>query len=360
MGAQGDAPVVAVVGATGAAGSTVIRVLEERNFPIAELRVFASPRSAGRRVAWRGGEAIVRPVADDGLRGVDLAFFAAGAETSRRHVPALASGGAVAIDKSSAYRLDPDVPLVVPEVNAATLSGHRGIVANPNCVAVALTVVLAPLQREFGLRHVTAATYQAASGAGLALVQELSAQQHAAVDGGSPTASVYPHVLHGNVVPGGWAMQGDDTEEEHKVVAETRRVLDLPALPISVTTVRVPVAVGHSIALWVELDSPVDAERARRVLRQSPGIVVEDDPARQRYPTPLDVQGRDEVWVGRIRGDRSREHALAMFVVVDNLRKGAATNAVQVAELLIAGNRDLRHGSGVGASDGQSRPLTIP
>jgi aspartate-semialdehyde dehydrogenase len=279
----------------------------------------------------------VDAVGDGALAGVDVAFFAAGAATSRAQAPTVAAGGGLAVDKSSAFRLDPDVPLVVPEVNPGDLAGHRGIVANPNCVAVPLTVALAPLHRAFGLRHVTAATYQAASGAGLGLMQELRRQEEAAAGGGEPEASVYPHVLHRNVVPGGWAMDGAETEEEQKVVAETRRVLGLPELPVSVTTVRVPVLVGHSIAVWVELETDAGAEAARRVLEGAPGITVEDDPGVHRYPTPLAVEGTDTVWVGRIRDDRSREHGLAMFVAADNLRKGAATNAVQIAELLVAG-----------------------
>ena len=332
-------PVVAVVGATGAAGGTLLRVLDERSFPRADLWLFASERSAGTRVRTRDGEREVRAVDDSGLRGADIVFFAAGAQTSRRHAPTVAGAGGVAVDKSSAYRMEPGVPLVVPEVNAHALSTHRGIVANPNCVAVPLTVVLAPLHREFGLRHVTAATYQAASGAGRGLVDELAEQVRDAAAGREPRASLYPHVLHGNVVPGGWAMQGDDTEEEVKVREETRRVLGLPQLPIGVTTVRVPSMVGHCIALWVELDSHAGADDARRVLASAPGVVVEDDGAAQRYPTPFAVAGTDAVMVGRIRDDASREHGLAMFVAVDNLRKGAATNAVQVAELVLARER---------------------
>ena len=328
-------PRVAVVGATGAAGSTLLRVLGERGFPMADLRVLASERSAGTVVPTPRGELAVRAVTDAELRGADIVFFAAGAGTSRRHAPGVADAGGVAVDKSSAYRMEPAVPLVVPEVNPEALQRHRGIVANPNCVAIPLAVVLAPLHREFGLRHVTAATYQAASGAGRELVAELAAQQCDDAAGREPRSDVYPHVLHGNVVPGGWAMQGDDTEEEAKVAAETRRVLDLPSLRISVTTVRVPVAVGHSVAVWAELDTDADADRARRILAAAPGVVVEDDPATQRYPTPRSVAGSDAVHVGRVRTDSSREHGLVLFVVADNLRKGAATNAVQVAELLL-------------------------
>jgi aspartate-semialdehyde dehydrogenase len=328
-------PRVAVVGVTGAAGSTLLRILEERAFPVGELLALASARSAGRSVEFAGREQRIAEATPDAVAGVDLCFLAAGSSTARTLAPAVAAGGGVAIDKSSAYRADPDVPLVVPEVNAHTLDRHRGIVANPNCVAVPLTVALAPLHRAFGLQRVTVATYQSASGAGRNLADELRAQQVADASGGTPAAEFYPHVLHGNVVPGGWSMEGDDTEEERKVVAETRRVLELPQLPISVSTVRVPVSVGHSAAVWLEFEGAVDAARARRVLAGAAGVKVVDDPQTQSYPTPLQAAGQDLVLVGRIREDMGRPGAIALFLCVDNLRKGAATNAVQVGELVV-------------------------
>ncbi|MDQ6855901.1 MAG: aspartate-semialdehyde dehydrogenase [Candidatus Dormibacteraeota bacterium] len=329
-------PVVAVVGATGAAGSTLLRVLEDRVFPIGDFRALASARSAGALVRFRDHDVPVEEVDEAALDGADIVFFAAGADTSRQFAPGVAAGGGVAVDKSSAYRMDLAVPLVVPEVNADTLARQTGIVANPNCVTIPLTVVLGPLHAQFGLRHLTVATYQAASGGGRALAAELGQQERDDAYGRPPRKTVYPHVLHGNVVPGGWPMVGDDTEEETKVIAEFRRVLDLPELPIGVTTVRVPVAVGHSAAVWIEFDQPVAADKARRLLSEAPGVLVVDDPATQQYPTPRAVAGSDEVHVGRIRADRSRENGLALFLAADNLRKGAATNAVQVAELLLA------------------------
>jgi aspartate-semialdehyde dehydrogenase len=332
---RSDGPAIAVVGATGAAGGTLVRILGERSFPASSMRLYASARSAGRRVATHTGDLEVRELTVSALDGADIVFFAAGAGTSRRHAPAVAASGGVAVDKSSAYRMDPEVPLVVPEVNAGALRLHHGIVANPNCVAIPLSIVLAPMQRAYGLRHVTVATYQAASGAGLGLAGELEAQVRDDAAGTSPVAHLYPHVLHGNVVPGGWTMQGDDTEEEVKVIAETRRVLGAPDLRMSVTTVRVPVAVGHSAAVWAELDSSVDPGDVRALLRESPGVVVVDDPAEQRYPMPRAVAGSDDVQVGRIRRDTGSEHGIALFFSADNLRKGAATNAVQVAELLL-------------------------
>ena len=332
---QADRPSVAIVGATGAAGSTLVRVLGERGFPAAGLRLYASARSAGTHVSTHLGDIEVQALTGDALGGTDVVFFAAGAATSRRHAPRVAGAGGVAVDKSSAYRMDPAVPLVVPEVNAGSLTGHHGIVANPNCVAIPLTIVLAPLHHAYGLRQVTVATYQAASGAGKALVDELEAQTRDVAEGKEPAARIYPHVLHGNVVPGGWSMQGDDTEEEVKVIGETRRVLSAPDLRMSVTTVRVPVAIGHSAAVWVELDAPADPNDVRALFAASPGVVVVDDPANQRYPTARGVAGSDDVQVGRIRRDTGRDNGIALFFSADNLRKGAATNAVQVAELLL-------------------------
>ena len=329
------APVVAVVGATGAAGSTLLRVLEDRVFPIADFRALASARSAGSTIRFRDHDVVVAEVSDDALRGADIVFMAAGSGTARRYAPVVAANGGVAVDKSSAYRMDPDVPLVVPEVNPEAIERHHGIVSNPNCVAIPLTVALAPLHRAFGLTHLTVSTYQAASGGGRALLQELGAQEREDAYGRPPKAEVYPHVLHGNVVPGGWTMEGADTEEETKVIAETRRVLDTPELPVSVTTVRVPVAVGHSAAVWAEFSDECTPDAARELLEAAPGVLVVDDPENQSYPTPRAVAGCDEVHVGRIRRDASRRNGLVLFLAADNLRKGAATNAVQVAELLI-------------------------
>ncbi len=329
------APRAALVGATGAAGSTLLRVLEERSFPLRELRVLASPRSEGATLRFRGEELRVAAVDAERLTGCELVFFAAGSETARTFAPTVAAAGGVAVDKSSFYRMDPAVPLVVPEVNGARVRDHQGVVSNPNCVAIPLAVVMAPLHRAFGLRRLTVATYQAASGGGRALREELEAQTRQDAAGEAPVPSVYPHVLHGNVVPGGWRMLGDDSEEEVKVVQEVRRLLELPDLPIGITTVRVPVSVGHSQAVWVELGEEASVAEARRVLGSAAGVRVSDDPATQTYPTPRSVAGSDDVHVGRIRRDQSRENGLALWIVADNLRKGAATNAVQVAELVL-------------------------
>ena len=334
-----SAPTVALVGATGAAGSTVLRVLEDRRFPLRELRTLASPRSVGSTVTFRGEELPVAVVEASRLHGCDIVFFAAGSATSKEYAPLVAAGGGVAVDKSSYFRMDPAVPLVVPEVNGERVREHRGIIANPNCVAIPLAVALAPLHRAFGLRHLTVATYQAASGAGRNLVAELAVQEQDDAAGRVPSNDFYPHVLHRNVIPGGWRMYGDDTEEEVKVTQEVRRLLELPELGVGITTVRVPVAVAHAAAVWVELETDADPAEARRILESAPGVRVLDDPATQAYPTPREVAGSDEVHIGRIRRDPSREHGLALFVVADNLRKGAATNAVQVAELVLEGRR---------------------
>jgi len=336
---QGNGLRVAVVGATGAAGSTVLRILHERRFPIAEFRALASARSAGTTVKLGEAEHTVAEVSDGALRGCDLVFFAAGSGTARRFAPVVAEQGGVAIDKSSAYRMDPAVPLIVPEVNGDEVTGEPGIVANPNCVAIPLTVALNPLHRAFGLRHLTVATYQSASGGGRNLVGELRAQEVADAEGREPEHPVYPHVLHGNVVPGGWSMHGLDNDEEVKVVQETRRVLGLPELRVSVSTVRVPVAVGHSGAVWAEFDTPADLDRARELLSTAPGVRYVDDPEAQQYPTPRSAAGTDDVWVGRLRPDAGNPGGLAFFWSADNLRKGAATNAVQVGELVLARRR---------------------
>jgi aspartate-semialdehyde dehydrogenase len=329
-------PVVSVVGATGAAGSTLVRILEERAFEVADLKLFASKQGKGATVRFRGADLTVREIDGDALCGSDIVFFAAGSSVSREFAPLVAEAGGLVVDKSSAFRMDPAIPLIVPEVNPEAMVARSGIIANPNCVVIPLTVALAPLHGVAGLTHLTVATYQSASGAGTALRQELRRQAQDDVAGNPPTAEAYPHVLHGNVVPGGWKMDGDETEEEVKVVGETRRVLNMPRLPIAVTTVRVPVEIGHSLAVWAEFDRELSAADARGILESAPGVKVVDDPGAQEYPTPRMAAGTDFVYVGRIRNDLTRRHGLSLFIAADNLRKGAATNAVQVAELALA------------------------
>ena len=342
---------VGVVGATGVVGRTMLRILEERGLAVDELRPMSSARSAGTNVDFGGESLRVVEATANAFAGLDMALFSAGARASRDLAPLAVEAGVVVIDNSSAWRLETDVPLVVPEVNPEAAQAHRGIIANPNCCAIPLTVVLQPISRMSPLRRVVVDTYQAASGAGRKLVDELHLQRKELAGGLPPRADVYPHVLEGNVVPGGWIMDStmpplalpvyeDDeagyayNQEELKIVAETRKILGLPGLAIAVTTVRVPVETGHSESVWIETDEALRPADVRATLAESPGIIVRDDPGNQVYPLALEAAGHDEVYVGRIRRDLSHERGLALWLAADNLRKGAATNAVQIAELL--------------------------
>jgi len=326
---------VAVVGATGAVGPVVLEVLAERGFPASEVVAFASARSAGSRIPFAGGELEVRELHDDSFDGFDLALCSAGGSTSKRYAPEAVARGCVVVDKSSAFRMDPSVPLVVPEVNPEALDGHRGIVSNPNCSTIQLVAALKPLHDAAGLTHVTVATYQAVSGTGAGAVKELHDQSRALLAGEAAEASVYPHQIAFNVLPQCDAFEGDSTTEETKLVNETHKILGDSELAISSTCVRVPVWRGHSEAVWIETREPLGAERARALLRDAPGVRVVDDPAAGAYPLPSAAAGTDDVLVGRIRDDASRRNGLSLFVVADNLRKGAATNGVQIAELLV-------------------------
>jgi aspartate-semialdehyde dehydrogenase len=314
-------------------GQEMFRVLEQRRFPVAKLKALASERSAGSQVAWRGEGVPVEALDERSFDGVDVALFSAGAGVSRAYAPVAAAAGALVIDNSSAWRMEDGVPLVVPEVNDGDLREGRGIVANPNCCAIPLTVVLEPLRRAAGLARVVVSTYQSASGAGRPLVDELWEQTRAIAAGGEPEAREYPHPLAMNVVPGGWTIEdGGFNEEEVKIVAETRKILHRPELRVVATCVRVPVPVGHGEAVFVETERELGVDEARAILRAAPGIVVQDGPGDQDYPTPAAVAGTDDVFVGRIRRDPSTRHGLALWIVSDNLRKGAALNAVQIAE----------------------------
>jgi len=326
---------VAVVGATGAVGPVVLEVLAERGFPASEVVAFASARSAGSRIPFAGGELEVRELHDDSFDGFDLALCSAGGSTSKRYAPEAVARGCVVVDKSSAFRMDPSVPLVVPEVNPEALDGHRGIVSNPNCSTIQLVAALKPLHDAAGLTHVTVATYQAVSGTGAGAVRELHDQSRALLAGEAAEPSVYPHQIAFNVLPQCDAFEGDSTTEETKLVNETHKILGDPSIAISSTCVRVPVWRGHSEAVWIETREPLGAERARALLRDAPGVRVVDDPAVGAYPLPSAAAGTDDVLVGRIRDDASRRNGLSLFVVADNLRKGAATNGVQIAELLV-------------------------
>ncbi len=328
---------VAIVGATGAVGTEFLGILEERRFPVTSLSLFASERSAGRELEFRGSPVTVRALPDDGDLEADVVFSSAGGSLSRAHAQAWARHGAIVIDNTSAWRMDPDVPLVVPEANGDDALAHRGIIANPNCSTIIALVALAPLHRAFGLRRATVATYQAVSGAGMAGIDELRDLTRAALDGDPLRPRKFRHSIAFNLFSHDSDI-GDDgyNVEERKLLLESRKILGLPELRISATCVRVPVFRAHSEAIHAEFEGPVSADAAREVLAAAPGIRVVDDRQRNTFPMPLDASGGDDVLVGRLREDTSLPGALALFVAGDQIRKGAALNAVQIAEHLIA------------------------
>ena len=328
---------VAVVGATGAAGQMTLRILEDRKFPVRELRCFASERSVGKTVTFRGDAVAVRRVEASAFTGIEIAFCSAGSAQSREIAPVLVAAGATVVDKSNAFRMDPHVPLVVPEINPHALRTHRGIVASPNCTTIVTVMPLKPLHDAGRLRRVVATSYQAVSGAGVNGIEDLREQTLAWARGEAIVPRFFPHQIAFNLIPHIDAFAADGyTGEEHKLVDETRKILELPDLSISPTTVRVPVFTCHSVAVNAETEAPVGAARARALFERFPGLRLWDDPAQGRYPMPVTVEGQDECYVGRIRDDLAHPNALNFWVVGDQLRKGAATNAVQIAELLLA------------------------
>jgi aspartate-semialdehyde dehydrogenase len=326
---------VAVVGATGMVGQAMREILEERDFPVAELRLLASERSRGRRLSFRGEEIEVQVLDEDSFRGIDLALFSAGASISLRFSPIAAEAGAVVVDNSSAFRMDENVPLVVPEVNPQDAFGHSGIIANPNCSTIQMVVVLKPLHDRSAMRRVIVSTYQSVSGTGKNAVEELEVQTREALEERKSAPRVYPHVIAFNCLPHiDVFLPGGYTKEEMKMVNETRKIMGIPDLPLSATTVRVPVFVSHSESVNVEFEEAVAPDEARRILASAPGVEVVDDPENDLYPLALDATGKDPCYVGRIRADISCPRALNLWIVSDNLRKGAALNAVQIAELI--------------------------
>ncbi|NLZ38275.1 MAG: aspartate-semialdehyde dehydrogenase [Firmicutes bacterium] len=336
---------VAVVGATGMVGQTLVQLLQERNFPVESLKLLASARSAGTEVEVQGKTYLVEEARPEAFAGVDIAFFSAGGAVSQELAPEAVERGAVVIDNSSAFRLNEDIPLVVPEVNPEALANHQGIIANPNCSTIQLVVALQPLHAVAGLKRVVVASYQAVSGAGKEAVDELLAQSEAVLAGKDamprerfPHANAkVQHQIAFNMLPQIDVFDDDDyTKEELKIIRETRKIMNLPDLRITSTTVRVPVIYGHSEAVNVEFERPITVAEAREALQNAPGIVVMDDPASLLYPMPAELAGRDEVFVGRLRVDRSVAYGINMWVVADNIRKGAATNSIQIAETLIA------------------------
>jgi aspartate-semialdehyde dehydrogenase len=321
---------VAGVGATGAVGRVMMELLRERSFPADDIVLFSSPRSAGTVVGGRTVQ-LLDETAD--LNGIDIALFSAGAGTSREWASKFVDAGAVVIDNSSAFRRDPSVPLVVSEVNPHAISMHRGLIANPNCSTMQLMVPLAPIHRAVGIERLVVSTYQSVSGTGKKAIDELDAQARASLNGAEmPAPELYPDHIAFNVIgaAGNFAEGDDHTDEERKMMFETRKILEDESIGIAVTCVRVPVRISHSIAVNIQTREPITADRVREMLGEAPGIALE------HVPSPLQAEGRDEVFVGRIRGDDSHPRALSMWVVADNLRKGAATNAVQIAELLVA------------------------
>jgi aspartate-semialdehyde dehydrogenase len=335
--------VVAVLGATGLVGQTMIAVLEERNFPVRTLVPLAAT-SGGRTVRFRGADIPVQQVQRDSFSGVDIAIFSAGGAASLTYAPEAASRGCVVVDNSSAWRMDPNVPLVVSQVNPGALAAHNGIVANPNCSTMQLAPLLKALSDTAGLERVVVATYQAVSGAGAKAVADLVQQRASVVSGGTPASTIYPHAVVSSPIPAIDVFLPDgSTKEETKVVNESRKILDLPNLRISATAVRVPVERSHSEAVHVELSRALSPDQARAAFAALQGVTVVDDPASHSYPLAADAAGSDEIYVGRVRTDASVEHGLAFWVVSDNVRKGAATNAIEIAELLV--RMDLVHGA---------------
>jgi aspartate-semialdehyde dehydrogenase len=330
--------VVAVVGATGAVGTEMIKVLEERKFPVTRLVPLASTRSAGGTVTFEGNEVPIEVLTKDSFAGVDIALFSAGADLSREFAPIAVKAGAVVIDNSAAWRMTPEVPLVVPEVNAHDIQRHKGIIANPNCSTIQMVVALKPLHDEARIKRIVVTTFQSVSGTGKDAMDELMAECQDLLSFKSASPKVYPYQIAFNCLP-----QIDDflpsgyTKEEMKMVHETRKIMGDQSIHVTATTVRVPVYVGHSEAINIETERKLSANQARAILSTAPGVLLYDDPEHKIYPMPLEVAGKDEVYVGRVREDESIANGLNLWVVADNLRKGAALNAVQIAEHLAQG-----------------------
>lgn len=330
---------VAVVGATGAVGNMMIKVLEERRFPVETLTLLASERSKGKKLSFRGNEVEVQVLTEDSFKELELALFSAGASVSKKFAPLAARDGCIVVDNSSAFRMDPEVPLVVPEVNPDDVEKHKGIIANPNCSTIQMVVALKPIYDKAGIRRIVVSTYQAVSGTGKRAMAELSAQVRAIVNSENVRSEVYPHQIAFNCLPHiGSFLPNGYTEEEMKMVNETRKILGDPNIQVTATTVRVPVYYGHSEAINIETEHKISAEEVRTLLKNAPGVKVVDDPTNFVYPMPLDAEGQDETLVGRIREDISIPNGIDMWVVADNIRKGAATNAVQIAEILSSRN----------------------
>jgi aspartate-semialdehyde dehydrogenase len=329
---------VAVVGATGAAGQTTLKILAERKFPVRELRAFASERSVGKTVTFAGEAIKVQKVEAPAFKGVDIAICSAGSAQAREYAPMIAKAGAIVVDKSNGWRMDPQVPLIVPEVNPHAVRAHHGIIASPNCTTIVAIMPLKPLHDAGRLRRVVATSYQSVSGAGVQGIEALREETLAWARGEAVTPKHFAHQIAFNLIPAIDTFTPDGySGEELKLINETRKILDVPDLLVAPTTVRVPVFTCHSVALNVETEQKITAARARELFAAFPGLRVVDDPAGQQYPMPLAVEGQDDCVVGRVREDLSHPRGLNLWVVGDQLRKGAATNAVQIAELVLRG-----------------------
>ncbi|MDH5559647.1 MAG: aspartate-semialdehyde dehydrogenase [Deltaproteobacteria bacterium] len=334
---------VAIAGATGAVGAELIDLLARRNFPVENLTLLASKRSVGKKLNYNGKEIAVKELTENSFQGIDIAFFSAGASRSKEFCPSAVKSGAVVIDNSSAFRMEREVPLIVPEVNPEATFSHKGIIANPNCSTIQMVVVLKPLHDAARIKRVVVSTYQSVSGTGAQAIEELKSQIESYVKGSEMKISIYPYQIAFNVIPHiDVFMENGYTKEEMKMVEETCKIMDAPEIKVSATCVRVPVFRAHSESIQIETEKKLTASEATRILRQAPGIIVKDEREPGGYPVPLEVSGTFETYVGRLREDISVENGLAFWVVADQLYKGAALNAIQIAELLITDPRGLK------------------
>jgi aspartate-semialdehyde dehydrogenase len=329
---------VAVVGATGAVGNEMIRILEERNFPVGELRLLASERSLGKELTFKKKNYPVAVLDENSFEGIEIGLFSAGGSISERFAPIAADAGCIVVDNTSAFRMDPEIPLVVPEVNPEAIADfrNRGIIANPNCSTIQMVVALKPIHSFARIKRLVVSTYQAVSGTGKEAIEELAQQTRALLNFEQPEIKVYPHRIAFNCLPHiDVFLENGYTKEEMKMVNETRKILDDPSIAVTATTVRVPVFYSHSESVNIETERKITADEVREILAEAPGVIVVDDPAKCEYPLAIDGAGRDETFVGRIREDESIANGINMWIVSDNIRKGAALNTIQIAEILI-------------------------
>jgi aspartate-semialdehyde dehydrogenase len=330
---------VAILGATGAVGAELLELLESRDFPVSELKLLASPRSAGLTLDFKSRDLVIEAVGEDSFKGIDIVLASAGGSISRQWVKQIVAAGAVMIDNSSAFRMDSDVPLIVPEVNPSAAAAHQGVIANPNCTTILMAVAVYPLHRIQPIKRIVAATYQSASGAGARAMEEVKTQAQAILDGKPPVAESFPYPLAFNLFPHNSKLNDQGyCEEELKMVNETRKIFGVPDLRVTATCVRVPVLRAHSEAINLEFDAPFNVAQARALIKQAPGVELVEDWDANYFPMPMDASGKDDVLVGRIRQDISHPNGLELWLCGDQIRKGAALNAIQIAELLVEKN----------------------